>query len=52
MLLEKNDTIRFTGTKEYLLEKFIRQGRTWRTSLIRDDILNTYLVCKKYEPVV
>jgi serine/threonine protein kinase len=48
--LEKDDILKFTRTKEYVFEKFVGQGGTGKTALLRDDILNTFFICKKYEP--
>lgn len=50
MKLEKESVIKFTRSREYIFEKFIGQGGTGKTVLIKDDILDTYFVCKKYEP--
>ncbi|HBE80727.1 MAG TPA: serine/threonine protein kinase [Firmicutes bacterium] len=50
MGLEKNDVLKFTRTKEYLFEKFVGQGGTGKTALLKDEILNTFFICKKYEP--
>lgn len=50
MSLEKESIIKFTRSREYIFEKFIGQGGTGKTALIKDDILDIYFVCKKYEP--
>ena len=51
MGLDKNEILKFTRTKEYIFEKFVGQGGTGKTALLRDDILNTTFICKKYEPL-
>lgn len=50
MGLTKNDMVEFTRNKQYLFEKFVGQGGTGKTALLKDDILDTCFVCKKYEP--
>lgn len=50
MGLDYGDIIRLTRNKKYVFEKFIGKGGTGRTALLRDDIININLVCKKYEP--
>lgn len=52
MALEKDDILKFTRSREFLFEKFVGQGGTGQTALIRDDILDTYFICKKYEPEI
>jgi len=44
------DILQFTRQKEYIFDKFIDKGGTGRTALLKDDILDMYFVCKKYEP--
>lgn len=50
MELSKDDIVKFTRTKEYLFEKYVGRGGTGKTVLLKDDILNTFFICKKYEP--
>ncbi|WP_158408601.1 protein kinase family protein [Desulfosporosinus fructosivorans] len=50
MTLAKDEIVKFIRTKDYLFEKFVGRGGTGRTVLLRDDILNTFFICKKYEP--
>lgn len=50
MVLAKDDIVKFIRTKEYLFEKFVGRGGTGKTVLLKDDILNTFFICKKYEP--
>lgn len=51
MNLEKNEILKFTRSKDYIFEKFVGQGGTGKTVLLRDDLLDTSFICKKYEPV-
>lgn len=50
MSLEKNEVLVFTRSKEYIFKKFVGSGGTGRTVLLKDDILDKYFICKKYEP--
>lgn len=46
----QGEILKFTRTKEYVLEKCIGQGGTGETVLIKDSITDTFFVCKKYSP--
>ncbi|MGO1469202.1 MAG: protein kinase family protein [Tissierella sp.] len=50
MGLEENEILEFTRSKDYIFKKFIGQGGTGKTALLKDEILDTYFVCKKYLP--
>lgn len=45
-----NETIKFVRQKDYKFIKDIDQGGTGKTILIKDELLDTSFVCKKYEP--
>lgn len=48
--MDKDDIIKFTRTKDYIFGKYVGQGGTGKTALLKDEVLNTNFICKKYEP--
>lgn len=50
MSVEYGDMLKFTRSNEYIFKKKIGQGGTGETVLLRNDILDSDFVCKKYNP--
>lgn len=51
MSVEYGDMLKFTRSNEYIFKKWLGQGGTGETVLLRDDILDSDFVCKKYNPI-
>jgi len=48
--MQKDQNIQFLRRKDYKFIREIWQWWTWRTILIKDDLLDTEFICKKYSP--
>lgn len=48
--MTKDEIIKFTRNKDYLLKKSLGQGATGKTVLLKDEMIDELFVCKKYVP--
>ncbi|MGV8059576.1 MAG: protein kinase family protein [Smithellaceae bacterium] len=47
----KEEMILFSGIKKYVKVEEIGHGALGKTVLLRDDLINQFYVCKKYQPI-
>lgn len=51
MSLEKDEIIKFIRGRNYVVQKTLKDGGTGTTVLLKDDIIDLDLVCKKFNPL-